>query len=135
VSPLFFEHEQRRSFGQRLLLASELTLELANAPEPCLASQLRCTHCVVAGEPLNHLLFESHGEWLGHIVVEFPPLRGSTSNDATTILAQGGKKIRHSSSSNLIDDRSITLFSTWLLRSDSTRISRSLPLHGHKRGR
>jgi len=30
-----------------------------------------------------------HGERLGHVVVEFSQLRGSTSNDATTILAQG----------------------------------------------
>src|SRR5215831_10988428 len=58
-------------------------------PDPCLPSQLRCTYCVVAGEPLDHLLLESHGERLAHVVVEFSPLRGSTSNDATTILAQG----------------------------------------------
>jgi uncharacterized membrane protein YjgN (DUF898 family) len=34
-------------------------------------------------------MFESQGELLGHAIVEFSPLRGSTSNDATTILAQG----------------------------------------------
>ena len=176
VSPLFFENEQRRSFGQCLLLASELALELANAlvrrrrgslrprqgqcatartrrasplrvrgrrsaprhqvwrprrgHEPSarrstrarrasvvsaidrqatrllqparqvllsdsrLSSQLRCTHCVLPGEPLDHLLFEGHGERLGHVVVEFSPLRGSTSNDATTILAQGERQVR-----------------------------------------
>ena len=170
MSPLFFENEQRRSFGQCLLLASELALELTNPlvrrrrrssplvkgkppllvlgelqpfafeirgqllaiklgglgedtnllldrprthgglwfighnrhatrllqparqvllADPCLASQLRCTCWVLPGEPLDHLLFERHGELFGHLVVEFSPLRGSTSNDATTILAQG----------------------------------------------
>ena len=43
----------------------------------------------LSGEPLDHLLFERHGERLGHVVVKFSPLRGSTSNDATTILTQG----------------------------------------------
>ena len=170
VSPLFFEHEQRCSFSQCLLHASELALELANPldrrrrgssalvkgdppllvvgelhpfafevggqrlaikmgrlgentsfllnrplahdglrfighdrqatrllqparqvllPDPGLPSQLQCTHCVVAGEPLDHLLFKRQGEQLAHVVVEFSPLRGSTSNDATTILTQG----------------------------------------------
>jgi hypothetical protein len=37
-------------------------------------------------------MFEGHGERLGHLVVEFSPLRGST-DDATTTLAQGaGRK-------------------------------------------
>ncbi len=65
-----------------------------------LSSELRCTHCVLPGEPLDHLLFECHGERLGHVVVEFSPLRDPTSNDATTILAQGAGDIGNTFAAN-----------------------------------
>jgi hypothetical protein len=58
-------------------------------PDACLSSQLRCTHGVLPGEPLDHLLLEGYGVRLGHHIVEFSPPRGSSSNDATATLAQG----------------------------------------------
>jgi len=56
VSPLFFEHQQRRNFGQCLLLASELALELANA----LVGRRRGSSALVKGNPPLLVLSEFH---------------------------------------------------------------------------
>ena len=46
---------------------------------------------------MDHLLFDRHGERLGHVVVEFSPLRGSNLNNATIILTQGAGDIGNTS--------------------------------------
>jgi hypothetical protein len=105
--PLFFEDWQCRGFGERLLLASELPLELSDAlcrrhgslvfpkrqppllqlgeQEPLMPSLARCPSLApLAGrsrhsprEAPDHFLLVRKGEWFGHVAIAVLPHSGS----------------------------------------------------------
>ena len=92
---------RRQSAALRLVGHDRQSTRLVEPPrqvllsDACLSSQLRCTHCVLSSEPMDHLLLEGNGVWLAHLLIEFSPPSGSTSTDATTTLTGPEWSVAH----------------------------------------